>query len=338
MLLYPLVAAATMLAIVQYRTIVTMDSAASEQRTLTESLTPPAVTPAAVIAPSPLAVPTTASSPTRTPKLADGCYHVFLDVGANLGVHARFLYEPDHYPDATLARGWFDDQFGPAGTATNTSSASSSIRRDNRDICVFAFEPNPQHRERLLSLQKAYAAIGWRYTPILAGVSDHDGSMTFTHSRDTLGRGFAARPQGKNGNSKGIDVPVHRLASWLQREVEGRVLPERVYGKYAGEEPKVVMKLDVETLEYIVLPDLLLSGALCNVVDRVFGEVHYQFFPLTFENNGPFVLNKAKEAKAYFMDQLKLMKISRHCKTTWTTEDDESHSQDGVPFPTPKQH
>jgi len=31
-------------------------------------------------------------------KLGDGCYHIFLDVGSNIGIHARFLYEPDRYP------------------------------------------------------------------------------------------------------------------------------------------------------------------------------------------------------------------------------------------------
>ena len=33
-----------------------------------------------------------------TPKAqADGCYHVFLDVGSNIGNHVRFLYEPQLY-------------------------------------------------------------------------------------------------------------------------------------------------------------------------------------------------------------------------------------------------
>lgn len=37
---------------------------------------------------------------TGRPKLGDGCHHVFIDVGSNIGVHARFLYEPDRYPDS----------------------------------------------------------------------------------------------------------------------------------------------------------------------------------------------------------------------------------------------
>ena len=60
-------------------------------------------------------------------KLGDGCYHIFLDVGANIGVHGRFLYEPELYPKAVTARSIFDAEFGKD--------------RDNRDFCVFAFEP-----------------------------------------------------------------------------------------------------------------------------------------------------------------------------------------------------
>ena len=37
-------------------------------------------------------------------KLADGCYHVFLDVGSNIGMHVRFLLEPHKYPQARIAR------------------------------------------------------------------------------------------------------------------------------------------------------------------------------------------------------------------------------------------
>lgn len=257
---------------------------------------------------------------TRRPQLADGCHHVFLDVGANIGVHARFLFEPEMYPDATHAKSWFDEAYGE--------------KRDNRDICVFAFEPNPKHKERLNDMADAYAAMGWRYIPIMAGVSDDEGTLEFVPSRDDLGRGFTARGsgQGNDQNKHMVSVPVKRLASWLLDEIDGRLPPAQVYGTYESSEPSVVMKLDIETLEYIVLPDLLLSGALCKVINAVYGEVHLQFFPLDFaEHNLHFT--KAVDGKRYFMDQLKLLQISRHCPTTWTIDDDESYSYDGVPLP-----
>ena len=48
----------------------------------------------------------------RQPKLGDGCYHVFLDVGSNIGVHARFLYEPDLFPEPRSSVATFAKEFG----------------------------------------------------------------------------------------------------------------------------------------------------------------------------------------------------------------------------------
>jgi hypothetical protein len=115
----------------------------------------------AVSADSLLVVPRTA------PKLADGCTHVFLDVGSNIGLHVRFLYEPELYPKAQIARKFFSEALGPES------------ERDNNNICVFSFEPNPSHLTRHAEMQKAYASLGWRYHPIHAGVGDANGNLTF---------------------------------------------------------------------------------------------------------------------------------------------------------------
>lgn len=105
--------------------------------------------------------------PSRKESIADGCYNVFIDVGANIGVHTRFLYEPQKYNNSKAAVSHFAEQFG--------------TERDNRDYCSFAFEPNPVHKNRHLELQAAYKRMGWHYHPIFAGVSDEKGNMTFYH-------------------------------------------------------------------------------------------------------------------------------------------------------------
>jgi len=93
---------------------------------------------------------------------------VFLDVGSNIGNHVRFLYEWRLYPKATVARDFFEKAFGPQES------------RVNSDVCVFSFEPNPDHYERHEHLAKAYGSHDWRYTPIHAGVGHHAGSnITF---------------------------------------------------------------------------------------------------------------------------------------------------------------
>ena len=115
------------------------------------------------------------------------CYHVFLDVGSNIGehmsnctslhpinqnclllfikndmiliyfilynqqwtftgIHARFLYEPDRYPESKSSVKAFANGFG--------------YPRDNWDYCVFSFEPDPKFKQRHLDLEKAYCH-GW---------------------------------------------------------------------------------------------------------------------------------------------------------------------------------
>ena len=34
--------------------------------------------------------------------ILDGCYHVYLDVGSNIGVQVRKLYQPEHFPNAGI--------------------------------------------------------------------------------------------------------------------------------------------------------------------------------------------------------------------------------------------
>lgn len=66
--------------------------------------------------------------PTRAMALissALGCYHVLLDVGSNIGMHARFLFEPDKFPKSKSSVPKLNEEFG--------------LKRDNRDFCVFSF-------------------------------------------------------------------------------------------------------------------------------------------------------------------------------------------------------
>jgi hypothetical protein len=111
-----------------------------------------------------IVVHTNTALTSRRAKLADGCYHVFLDCGSNLGVHGRFLFEPHKYPNSTFVT-IFDEHFGAYRTQQN--------------ICVFAFEPNPRHTQKQLLTQTKYRTMGWRYHYMPYGVGDMDGNLTF---------------------------------------------------------------------------------------------------------------------------------------------------------------
>ena len=41
-------------------------------------------------------------SSSQDENILDGCYHVYLDVGSNIGVQVRKLYQPEHFPNAGI--------------------------------------------------------------------------------------------------------------------------------------------------------------------------------------------------------------------------------------------
>ena len=257
---------------------------------------------------------------TTPEKLADGCYHIFLDVGANKGVHGRFLLEPNKYPGAKFARPLFDQWFG--------------ADRDNRDICVFAFEPNPRHHNRLQAVSNAYAKMGWRYHAMPYGVGDEDGNLTFYRRQDQRKEewGFSHFP--READAIQVPVPVIRLSEWIQNHVQDRVLPEPFQTNSTA--PKVVMKMDVECMEYRLIPDLFLSGVMCENLDFAFGEVHTLnplYFPINLTSEDALV--DGADAKAYFSQLIRAMHMNPSCKTKFMHGEDESYLHDGRPLPSP---
>lgn len=284
-----------------------------------------------------------ASYTPKQSKLGDYCHHVFLDAGANLGIHTRFLFEPSQYPKAKNAMAAFDQAFGPPSL------------RDNRDICAFGFEPNPGHVSRQRELQTRYAAMGWRYTPIHAGVGDQDNAtLAFYHNdhdASTSEWGFSMVDRGVNGHKEEVSV-VH-FAKWIEREIFGRKLPTEIYGKYNLTQQKnnnlqypggkVVIKLDIEGMEFIVAPSLIFSGVLCKAVDILFGEYHApNHIPIRppLQDDGQGELSKFEDkwqlARDQFMAMWKAMKTVRpeDCRTRFLNLFDvEDYLHDGIPWP-----
>lgn len=253
-------------------------------------------------------------------RMGDGCYHIFLDVGANIGVHSRFLFEPFLYPNAKDAINLFNEQFGNS--------------RDNRDFCTFAFEPNPAHISKHQATVRAYNAQGWRHHALNVGVSDEDGTMTF-YRNDENGEnsewGFSVKKLGSpNKEVETVSVPVIRLAKWIETHIIKRSIPTATYGAYK-DGPKVLMKMDIEGMENLVLPDLMFTGAMCSV-DLIFGEFHPGFGPLHFPGHRV-NLDDWDAIETFGAALMKVMHSSRNCNTTFLYLDDESYVLDGLPLP-----
>ena len=68
----------------------------------------------------------------RRKNMLDGCRFVYLDVGTNIGVQIRKLFEPKLYPRAKIHK-IFNYFFG------------NLTERTNAGVCAVGFEPNPSH-------------------------------------------------------------------------------------------------------------------------------------------------------------------------------------------------
>ena len=260
-------------------------------------------------------------------KLGDGCYHIFLDVGSNIGVHSRFLFEPSLYPNAKNALSIFDKEFG--------------VHRNNKDICAFGFEPNPIHKNRHSKLMNEYNNMGWRYHYIQAGASDEAGNITFYRNQDDQGKEEWAfsnqdRTWDKGTHGLPVNVTTVRLSTWLRDEILDRKMPDTIHGEYENGGPKVVMKLDIESSEYKVLPDLMFTGILCKIpIDFLFGEIHD--WPINHDADpisGRGELHLPRETSRQFLrDGVKMFHSFKDCTTRIEELDDEAYLHDGMPFP-----
>lgn len=119
--------------------------------------------------------------------LADGCARVYVDVGTNVGVQIRKLFEADKYRGA-MVLGYFNVLFGN-GTSRATDGA----------LCAFGFEPNPLMTPRLRQLEESYAAQGWRvriFTETAAGASDGVVNISYGESMADSLATMAGAPAG----------------------------------------------------------------------------------------------------------------------------------------------
>ena len=214
------------------------------------------------------------SSSETSKNILDGCYHVYLDVGSNIGVQVRKLYEPELYPKANVHT-IFNSQFGSIEERT----------LHKQIICAVGFEPNSHHTEYLKQVESSYNKCGWNVKFFTqSAVSDHNG-MTQFYSDDDVNNlewgggilapdinNIAIEPKRHNHN-----VTLIRLSEFLQTVVATRQLPKAprdigtkntVYGQ-----PKVVMKMDIEGSEVDVIPDLIFTGGL-QFVNSIMVEWH----------------------------------------------------------------
>ena len=202
--------------------------------------------------------------------MLDGCYHVYLDVGTNIGVQIRKLFEPEKYPRALQLHRIFNSMFGDIPKRLKSTSDGEHI------VCAVGFEPNPHHTRYLKQIESSYQKCGWNVKIMTeTAVSDEEGTSTFYSDESFKNMEWGGGILSPNINKVAVEskeddtketsidvegVKVIRLSDFLKYTVATRKLPN--FPSLNLPPPNVVMKMDIEGSEVDVIPDLLYTGGL----------------------------------------------------------------------------
>jgi len=251
-----------------------------------------------------------------------GCEHAYLDVGTNIGVQLRKLYEPSLYPSAPVHR-IFDGAFGKGSRCR---------------VCAVGMEPSPNRRSRLEELQRRYTALGFPVIVLKGAASDCDGTVRFGACKPPCGD-HASSSLVLSKDKRVFTVPSHDVAQLV------RLLDWNLRGRPAdgGSPPlrgrrRLVMKLDVEGVEGYVLRRMAATpiageqSALC-AVDSLYIEWHEQNTHLRLPKRA-----RAQLAASHAWFAHRYMNASRHrgrpaCRLQTYELDDETAIGDGKPWP-----
>lgn len=225
------------------------------------------------------------------------CEHVYLDVGTNIGVQIRKLYDPEKYPYAKV-KSIYNDYYG-------NSSRSN--------VCTFGIEANPNHTPKHQILE---SLINQNEDKLLifsnTAANVHGGNVEFYIQPYEAKRFFewGASLLNWDKHHKMVNVTAGSLplADFIKLGINDR--PGQT------ELSKVTMKIDIEGSEYTLIPTLITAGAMCNI-NFVMCEFHSGVTDKPPPND--FLLNVN-----YMMSQ------SFNCKTKFLKFDDETYADGNV--------
>jgi hypothetical protein len=194
---------------------------------------------------------------TRPACLYCHCKKVYLDVGTNLGVQIRKLYEPDKFPGAPILS-LFNQVFG--------------TESDRREVCAIGFEPNPRHSEELHTIEETYTMLGYIVKIFTrTAVAGKDGLAGFYIHDDPQNHDWTSTLLNISpGKHSKTTVVLKDLGAFIQNHL--------------SPDATIAMKMDIEGSEFTIMPSLILTGALCHL-DTVFIEWHDKIFKHGWVNN-----------------------------------------------------
>jgi len=181
---------------------------------------------------------------------------IYLDIGSNVGVQLRKLYNPEQFPGAPVLP-LFKKTFG-----TNHSG-----------VCALGIEPNPAHTPYLETLNTYFKRKGYQavvLTEIAASVRTGTAAFFQDHGSPVEWGASLTKGAWQRNTTGTVNVHVIDLPLFIINVVRPIVAQN---AKSTGQHSPVLMKLDVEGEEYSLLPGLMLTGALCDI-NSMYMEAH----------------------------------------------------------------
>ena len=209
--------------------------------------------------------------------ILDGCQYVYIDLGTNIGIQIRKLYEPHLYPDA-LVLPLFRQLFG----------------NHTDEVCSVGFEANPVHTDYLKEFENYCLQRNWRvkiFTEL--SVSTRNGNLTFytepgNEGHNQWGASLEKTLSSQKGN---VTVPSIDIVAWYKNTVLTRKIP------LESKESRVMMKHDLEGHDSTVMIDFVLRGMYCTI-DLVYGE----HLPEPFQDSISQTLQYSKSCQTKYLD------------------------------------
>ena len=272
------------------------------------------------------------------------CTMAYLDVGSNIGVQIRKLFEPHLYRMVKPNQREYvpiDGKSSFVGVPPVLSVFDEKFGSDKCRVCAFGFEPNPNHHSRLELLQSHLKSLGFGVHVFYAAAAELDGVVHFRftnasaatiHAEDWGAKRVASaaeETEAREDNSAGlVGVKAIDLVRILDAVDAGLTRKAREVG--LERHGPVVMKLDIEGSEFGVLPHAMLMGSFCRVVDLAFIEWHDRFFNANRKDASKGQLTLAVAHEMHKM--LHAAISSNKCKTELSVLDDETFLHDGAPM------
>ena len=265
--------------------------------------------------------------------ILDGCYHIYIDAGSNIGNSIRKIFEPEKYPDALLLP-IYDKYFG---TIENRRSKPSKY--SGNMVCAVGFEPNPFHTLHLKKLETAYQKCGWNIKMMTrTGISHNKGESRYYQEKyqdeDFNLSGGILSPNlsvSKNKNQSNVitkenKINLVQLSDFLKNVVSERKLP--MYN--AASPPKLVIKMDIEGSEVGVVPDLIFNGGL-RYVNLLMVEWHARYERILTRRKAHSQLREILRSLSIFDENM--ADTGENYSFRYTDLDDETYQHDNFNLP-----